>query len=91
MASRHDSSSQSSRRLAGRSIGQFIIDKEIGKGSFAQVYMGWHKVRFNPTPVPSRLLLPFSSSRNGEITLHRSQIHEIFVVLGGHPRCYSSP
>lgn len=45
MASRQDASSVSSRRSGGRVIGQFSIDKEIGKGSFAQVYMGWHKVR----------------------------------------------
>jgi hypothetical protein len=46
MASRQDGPSFASRRLNGRAIGQFVIDKEIGKGSFAQVYMGWHKVRF---------------------------------------------
>ena len=47
MASRQDGPSLSggSRKASGRSIGQFVIDKEIGKGSFAQVYMGWHKVR----------------------------------------------
>lgn len=43
MASRQDGSS---RRSGGRNVGQFTIDKEIGKGSFAQVYMGWHKVRY---------------------------------------------
>ncbi|RDA89792.1 hypothetical protein CP533_3321 [Ophiocordyceps camponoti-saundersi (nom. inval.)] len=43
MASRQDApSSSGSRRHNGRSIGQFAIDREIGKGSFAQVYMGWH-------------------------------------------------
>lgn len=26
-------------------VGQFLIGSEIGKGSFAQVYMGKHKVR----------------------------------------------
>lgn len=44
MASRQDGPSFGSRRLNGRAIGQFVIDKEIGKGSFAQVYVGWHKV-----------------------------------------------
>lgn len=48
MASRQDGPSVGSRKLGGRSIGQFAIDKEIGKGSFAQVYMGWHKVRSKP-------------------------------------------
>lgn len=45
MASRQDGSSLGSRRSGGQNVGQFAIDKEIGKGSFAQVYMGWHKVR----------------------------------------------
>lgn len=44
MASRQESSGHGSRRTAGRNIGPFVIDKEIGKGSFAQVYMGWDKV-----------------------------------------------
>lgn len=30
-------------------MGQFDIGSEIGKGSFAQVYLGWHKVRL---PIP---------------------------------------
>lgn len=50
MASRHDRPSQSSKRAVGKSIGQFVIDKDIGKGSFAQVYMGWHKVRSKDDP-----------------------------------------
>ncbi len=45
MSSRHNTPSHGSRKSSSRNIGQFIIDKEIGKGSFAQVYMGWHKVR----------------------------------------------
>lgn len=58
MASRQDAASHSSRRLAGRSIGAFSIDKEIGKGSFAQVYMGWHKVRY--TQLYATLLPPYT-------------------------------
>jgi serine/threonine-protein kinase ULK/ATG1 len=40
-------SSSSSRRAKGGDdvVGQFLIGSEIGKGSFAQVYMGKHKVR----------------------------------------------
>lgn len=45
MAGRQEAPPSGSRKSSGRSIGQFVIDKEIGKGSFAQVYMGWHKVR----------------------------------------------
>jgi hypothetical protein len=46
MADRHSSGSSSRRTKTGDSaIGQFIIGAEIGKGSFAQVYMGKHQVR----------------------------------------------
>jgi hypothetical protein len=46
MADRHSSGSSSRRtRASDNSIGQFIIGSEIGKGSFAQVYIGKHKVR----------------------------------------------
>lgn len=52
MASQQEASaSQSSRRSGGRTVGQFNIGSEIGKGSFAQVYLGWHKVR-PPIPRP---------------------------------------
>ncbi|KND92323.1 Serine/threonine-protein kinase apg-1 [Tolypocladium ophioglossoides CBS 100239] len=43
MASRQEAPPSGSRKPNGRNIGQFVIDREIGKGSFAQVYMGWHK------------------------------------------------
>lgn len=46
-------------------VGQFLIGSEIGKGSFAQVYMGKHKVR-TPLAPPGRPLLrslvPFNAS-----------------------------
>lgn len=45
MSSRQEEPSSGSRRSNGRTIGQFIMRNEIGKGSFAQVYLGWHKVR----------------------------------------------
>lgn len=44
MASRQEGTSSHGSRRSSRSIGSFVIDKEIGKGSFAQVYMGWQKV-----------------------------------------------
>ncbi|KAF4123164.1 serine/threonine-protein kinase ULK2 [Geosmithia morbida] len=37
-------SGSGSRRSSRRVVGEFTIEKEIGKGSFAQVYLGWHKV-----------------------------------------------
>lgn len=55
MADRLPTSSSSGRRRreADASIGDFVIGGEIGKGSFAQVYSGYHKVRalFCSSPV----------------------------------------
>lgn len=67
MASRQDGASSSSRKLAGRTIGGFAIDKEIGKGSFAQVYMGWHKVRC-ATPSALHVFAGISSSTRCMVT-----------------------
>lgn len=52
MADQRTTSSSSSRRAKTGDdvVGQFIIGSEIGKGSFAQVYSGKHKVCY---------LLPF--------------------------------
>lgn len=41
------STSSGSRKSGSRAVGQFNIGSEIGKGSFAQVYLGWHKVRLS--------------------------------------------
>lgn len=40
-------------------IGEFRIDAEIGKGSFATVYRGYHKVRLSPL---APLALPLGPS-----------------------------
>lgn len=54
MADRQSSGPSSRRTRAGDgAIGQFIIGSEIGKGSFAQVYMGKHQVR---APLPLSIL-----------------------------------
>ena len=37
--------SSRSKTSGERTLGQFIVGREIGKGSFAQVYAGFHKVR----------------------------------------------
>lgn len=52
MAERLPTSSSSGRRRreGDASIGDFVIGGEIGKGSFAQVYSGHHKVRELPCP-----------------------------------------
>lgn len=46
MAEQRTSSGSSSRRakMGDDVVGQFVIGSEIGKGSFAQVYAGKHKV-----------------------------------------------
>jgi len=41
-------SSKRTRPTSDDVIGNFVIDKEIGKGSFAQVYSGRHKVSSTP-------------------------------------------
>lgn len=46
MAGRLPTSSSGRRRRDD--VGEFWIDEEIGKGSFATVYMGYHKVRIEP-------------------------------------------
>lgn len=67
MAERASTSSSSSRRIKGPddSIGLFVVDKEIGKGSFAQVYSGRHKVitllpHVSPRPPFGALLFPLT-------------------------------
>jgi serine/threonine-protein kinase ULK2 len=47
MADQRISSASSSRRMKSGDdvVGHFVIGSEIGKGSFAQVYAGKHKVR----------------------------------------------
>jgi serine/threonine-protein kinase ULK/ATG1 len=42
----YSASSKRTKPASDDVIGNFIIDKEIGKGSFAQVYSGRHKVSF---------------------------------------------
>ena len=51
------SARESSKKASRRAVGEFIVEKEIGKGSFAQVYLGWQKVcgsflrlQANPSP-----------------------------------------
>lgn len=48
---RHSSTASSRRPKPGNdSVGQFIVGSEIGKGSFAQVYIGKHKVSSSSLP-----------------------------------------
>jgi len=55
-----DRTSSSRRAKPGdEAIGQFIIDQEIGKGSFAQVYSGRHKVSAVAAPLDMVAWLTF--------------------------------
>jgi hypothetical protein len=45
----------SSGRRRRDDVGDFWVDGEIGKGSFATVYRGYHKVRTPPFALPQRL------------------------------------
>lgn len=82
MASRQEGSS---RRSGGRNVGQFTIDKEIGKGSFAQVYMGWHKETRAAVAIKSveldRLNKKLKENLYGEIQILKTLRHPHIVAL----------
>ncbi|KAK4151757.1 hypothetical protein C8A00DRAFT_35567 [Chaetomidium leptoderma] len=81
-------SSGSSRRTKPTSddtIGNFIIDKEIGKGSFAQVYSGRHKVTGALVAIKSvelaRLNKKLKENLYGEIHILKTLRHPHIVAL----------
>lgn len=67
------------------SIGQFVIGAEIGKGSFAQVYMGKHKVSGAAVAVKSvelaRLNKKLKENLYGEIKILKTLRHPHIVAL----------
>ncbi|CAJ2506224.1 Uu.00g003540.m01.CDS01 [Anthostomella pinea] len=81
------SSSSSSRRArAGDDVvGQFIIGSEIGKGSFAQVYMGKHKVSGAAVAIKSvelgRLNNKLKANLYSEIKILKKLRHPHIVAL----------
>lgn len=85
MASRQEGQPSGSRKSSGRNIGQFIIDKEIGKGSFAQVYMGWHKESKAAVAIKSvelaRLNKKLKENLYGEIQILKALRHPHIVAL----------
>ncbi|KAK4232146.1 Serine/threonine-protein kinase ATG1 [Podospora fimiseda] len=88
MASRTPAPSSSSSRRARAiddSIGQFVIDKEIGKGSFAQVYSGRHKVTGALVAIKSvelgRLNKKLKENLYGEIKILKKLRHPHIVAL----------
>ncbi|KXX79014.1 Serine/threonine-protein kinase ATG1 [Madurella mycetomatis] len=81
-------SSASSRRTKPSSdgaIGHFVIDKEIGKGSFAQVYSGRHKVTGALVAIKSvelaRLNKKLKENLYGEIKILKKLRHPHIVAL----------
>nr|AFO69309.1 serine/threonine-protein kinase [Aciculosporium take] len=92
MASRQDEPSSGSRRSNGRAIGHFIMGNEIGKGSFAQVYMGRHKESKEAVAVKSvelgRLNKKLKENLYGEIQILKTLRHPHIVALHD---CLESP
>ncbi|KAG6017206.1 Serine/threonine-protein kinase [Claviceps pusilla] len=92
MTSRQDEPSSGSRRSNGRAIGQFIMRNEIGKGSFAQVYLGWHKDTKAAVAIKSvelgRLNKKLKENLYGEIQILKTLRHPHIVALHD---CLESP
>ncbi|KAG5922517.1 Serine/threonine-protein kinase [Claviceps africana] len=92
MTSRQDEPASGSRRSNGRAIGQFIMRNEIGKGSFAQVYLGWHKDTKAAVAVKSvelgRLNKKLKENLYGEIQILKTLRHPHIVALHD---CLESP
>ncbi|TLD05139.1 uncharacterized protein PgNI_09836 [Pyricularia grisea] len=67
------------------SVGQFVIGAEIGKGSFAQVYMGKHKVSGAAVAIKSvelaRLNKKLKENLYGEINILKTLRHPHIVAL----------
>ncbi|KAH8673989.1 Serine/threonine-protein kinase ATG1 [Xylariales sp. PMI_506] len=86
MADRHSSSSSSRRTRTGDNyIGQFIIGAEIGKGSFAQVYMGKHQTSGAAVAIKSvelaRLNKKLKDNLYSEINILKKLRHPHIVAL----------
>ncbi|KAM7223618.1 Serine/threonine-protein kinase ATG1 [Rhypophila decipiens] len=79
------SSSRRTARSDDVAIGQFVIEKEIGKGSFAQVYSGRHKVTGALVAVKSvelaRLNKKLRDNLYGEIQILKTLRHPHIVAL----------
>ncbi|KAG6126001.1 Serine/threonine-protein kinase [Claviceps purpurea] len=92
MSSRQEEPSSGSRRSNGRTIGQFIMRNEIGKGSFAQVYLGWHKESKAAVAIKSvelgRLNKKLKENLYGEIQILKTLRHPHIVALHD---CLESP
>ncbi|KAK0637277.1 hypothetical protein B0T17DRAFT_486037 [Bombardia bombarda] len=85
MAERPSSTSSRRAKFADDTVGQFVIDKEIGKGSFAQVYSGRHKVTGALVAIKSvelaRLNKKLKENLYGEINILKTLRHPHIVAL----------
>ncbi|KAK3954122.1 hypothetical protein QBC32DRAFT_96926 [Pseudoneurospora amorphoporcata] len=86
MSDRTSASSSSKRtRQSYDAIGSFVIDQEIGKGSFAKVYLGRHKVTGALVAVKSvelaRLNKKLKDNLYGEIQILKTLRHPHIVAL----------
>ncbi|OAA71303.1 Serine/threonine-protein kinase [Cordyceps fumosorosea ARSEF 2679] len=85
MASRQEGTSSRGSRRSSRHVGSFIIDREIGKGSFAKVYMGWHKESKAAVAIKSveleRLNKKLKENLYGEIQILKTLRHPHIVAL----------
>ncbi|KAI1501253.1 hypothetical protein F5X99DRAFT_206817 [Biscogniauxia marginata] len=86
MADPRASSSSSRRTRDGDNVvGQFVIGSEIGKGSFAQVYMGKHKVSGAAVAIKSvelaRLNKKLKENLYSEIKILKNLRHPHIVAL----------
>ncbi|KAL2018916.1 hypothetical protein VTK56DRAFT_10283 [Thermocarpiscus australiensis] len=86
MAERPSSAlSKRAKPASDDAIGQFVIDKEIGKGSFAQVYSGRHKVTGALVAIKSvelaRLNKRLKENLYGEIGILKKLRHPHIVAL----------
>ncbi|CAH0022923.1 unnamed protein product [Clonostachys rhizophaga] len=83
--SRDSASSHGSKKPSRRSVGDFIIEKEIGKGSFAQVYQGWHHKTREIVAIKSveleRLNRKLKENLYGEIKILKTLRHPHIVAL----------
>ncbi|KAB5570598.1 hypothetical protein GE09DRAFT_713221 [Coniochaeta sp. 2T2.1] len=79
------SSSRRAKVAGGDPIGQFVIDQEIGKGSFAQVYAGRHKVTGALVAIKSvevaKLNKKLKENLYGEIKILKTLRHPHIVAL----------
>lgn len=85
MASSRDAQSHDPRRSSRRTVGEFQIEQEIGKGSFAQVYRGWHKENRQTVAVKSveleRLNKKLKENLYSEIKILKTLRHPHIVAL----------